>query len=216
MKTETRDFDKEAASWDERPYRVKLARDIADAIRREITIGPGMDAMDFGCGTGLLTLQLQPLVRSITGADSSQGMLDILTAKITKLGLPNVRTALVDLDEGDSLTGTYHLIVSNMTLHHVRNIEPLFEQFHHILAPSGYLCVADLDSDDGQFHADNTGVFHFGFDRTELGRILTETGFDNIRVTSAAEMTRQTSAGEMRSFTIFLMTGQKTSSGGRR
>ena len=209
MKTERRNFDKEAASWDERPYRVKLAKDIGDAIRREVTIRPDMDAMDFGCGTGLLTIQLQPLVRSITGVDSSQGMLDTLNGKITKLGLPNARTMLVDLDKGDFLSGSYQLIVSNMTLHHVKNIGRLFEQFYDVLTPSGYLCLADLDPDGGQFHGDNTGVFHFGFDRTELRRTLAENGFDNIKVTSATEMVRQTSEGEMRTFTIFLMTGQK-------
>ncbi len=211
MTIEKRDFDKEAASWDERPLRVKLAKDIADAILKQITLTSEMDALDFGCGTGLLTVQLQHLVHSITGMDSSQGMLDVFNTKIARLKQTNVRTLLVDLDKGDTLAGNYHLIVSNMTLHHVKKIEPLFDQFYSIMTPSGYLCIADLDLDDGQFHEDNTGVFHFGFDRTALRRTFAEAGFENIRDTSAAEVTKMTPNGEPLQFTVFLMTGQKRS-----
>jgi predicted TPR repeat methyltransferase len=211
MNVEKRDFDKEAASWDEHPARVRLAKDIADAILRRIVVTSDMNALDFGCGTGLLTIQLQPLVRSITGIDSSQGMLDVFNAKIARLKLTNVRALLVDLDRGDTLAGNYHLIVSNMTLHHVKEIGPLFGQFYDIMAPSGYLCIADLDLDDGRFHENNTGVFHFGFDRAALRKTLIEAGFDNVQDMSAAEVMKPTLNEEMKQFTVFLMTGQKRS-----
>ncbi|MCX5852232.1 MAG: class I SAM-dependent methyltransferase [Deltaproteobacteria bacterium] len=211
MKIKKRDFDKEAASWDEHPARVKLAKDIADAISKQIVLTSDMNAVDFGCGTGLLTIQLQPLVHSIIGIDSSQGMLDIFNTKIAKLKLPNVRSLLVDLDKGDSLAGKYHLIVSNLTLHHIKEIIPLFDQFYTIMAPAGYLCIADLDLDDGQFHDNNTGVFHFGFDRATLRKSFTGAGFDNVQDMTAAEVVKPTLNGEMRQFTVFLMTGQKRS-----
>ena len=88
-----------------------------------------MDVMDFGCGTGLLTMRLQPLVHSITGVDSSNGMLEVFKSKIAKLKLNNVRAVLVNLDNNDTLAGNYDLVVSNMTLHHIKEIEPLFDQF---------------------------------------------------------------------------------------
>ncbi len=50
-----------------------------------------MDILDFGCGTGLLTLHFQPLARSVTGLDSSPGMLDALKAKIRDQNLANVK-----------------------------------------------------------------------------------------------------------------------------
>jgi ubiquinone/menaquinone biosynthesis C-methylase UbiE len=209
MNIEKRDFDKEAASWDEHPARIKLANDIANAVLNYIVLKPDMDALDFGCGTGLLTIELQPLVHSITGIDSSRGMLDIFDTKIAKLKLTNVRTQLVDLEKGDTLAGNYHLIVSSMTLHHIKEIKPLFDQFYNIITPAGYLCIADLDLDDGQFHDDNTGVFHFGFDRTTLRKTFTEAGFDNVQDLSAAQVAKPTRNGEMRQFTVFLMTGQK-------
>jgi ubiquinone/menaquinone biosynthesis C-methylase UbiE len=209
VNNEKRDFDKEAASWDENPARVNLAREVANAISTQIVLMPHMDVMDFGCGTGLLTARIQPLVRSVTGVDSSRGMLDILNMKIDKLKLSNVSTVLVDPDRGDALAGSYDLVLSNMTLHHIKEIEPLFAQFYKITKSAGYLCIADLDSDEGRFHEDNSGVFHSGFDRNVLRKIFTETGFENVRDTTAAEVVKPVRTGEMRRFTIFLMNGRK-------
>ena len=211
MNNEKRDFDKEAASWDENPARVRLANDVAQAISGRIPLAPDMHVLEFGCGTGLLTFRLQPRVRSITGIDSSQGMLDIFNRKIAKLNLTNVRSQLLDLERGDTLTGKYHLVVSSMTLHHVRETALLFDQFLHILAPGGCLCIADLDLDGGRFHNDNTGVFHPGFDRAMLRRTFTDAGLENIQDMTAAEVLKPDSEGEMMRFTVFLMTGRKRS-----
>ncbi|EKD39965.1 MAG: pedicted SAM-dependent methyltransferase, partial [uncultured bacterium] len=190
MNNEKRDFDSAAASWDENPNRVRLARDVAAAIKEQVAITSAMNVADFGCGTGLLSLQLQPLVHSLTGIDSSQGMLDVLQEKISRLQLANVHTQLVDLDRGDVLPGSYDLIVSNMTLHHIENVAPLLREFHRVLTPGGTLCITDLDLDGGLFHEDNTGVFHFGFDRQDLRKAFAEAGFADIRDTTATEIVK--------------------------
>ncbi len=117
---ERKDFDKEAAQWDANPGRVKLAHDVADAMIKEVHPTKEMDALDFGCGTGLVTLKLQPLVRSVTGMDSSRGMLGVLESKVADQGSVNVRTQFLDLEQGGKVEGKYHLIVSSMTLHMCR------------------------------------------------------------------------------------------------
>ena len=208
MNNEKRDFNKEAASWDE-PGRVKLANDIALAIIDEITLAPTMDVLDFGCSTGLLTLKLQPLVHSITGVDSSQGMLDVLNAKIKNQDLTEVKTQHKDLDKGDALEGSYHLIVSSMTLHHIRETGPLLNKFYKVTAPDGYLCIADLDLDGGRFHGNNNGVFHFGFDRAMMRRAFIEAGFHDVRDKTAAQIMKPIPDEKSQLFTVFLMTGRK-------
>jgi ubiquinone/menaquinone biosynthesis C-methylase UbiE len=210
MTTEKRDFNQAAATWDENPGRVKLARDIADSMIKNLTITSDMNVMDFGCGTGLLTVQLQPFVRSIIGVDSSQGMLDILNDKITKLHLPNVKTMLIDIEKGQNLNGNYQLIVSSLTLHHIVDLKPLLSQFNKVITPGGFLSIADLDSDDGQFHDNNTGVFHSGFDRAVMRKYFSEAGFDNITDTTAATVTKPSFNQGIREFTVFLITGRKT------
>jgi ubiquinone/menaquinone biosynthesis C-methylase UbiE len=209
MTIKKRDFDKEAASWDDQPSRVKLANDVAGVITKQIPLTSDMDVLDFGCGTGLLTLQLQPQVRSITGADSSEGMLAVFRKKIADRNLTNAKALLLDLDKGHRLTGNYHLILSNMTLHHIKDIQQLLDQFHKVTGQGGYLCIADLDPDSGLFHDDNTGVFHFGFDRLSLRKAFVDAGFHNVQDTTAGEIVKPAPNGEMRQFTVFLMYGQK-------
>ncbi len=204
-----RDFDTAAPSWDENPGRVKLAGDVALAIIDTIPLSPTMDVLDFGCGTGLLTIHLQPHVRSITGVDSSAGMTSILDEKIRFMNLRNAKTLTLDLDRGGLLSGRYHLAVSSMTFHHVQDIPHLLAQLHSVLLPGGWLCVADLDPDQGRFHDDNTGVFHFGFERDAQMAAFRHAGFEQVSCRTAATMTKISSDGQARSFTIALVSGRK-------
>lgn len=202
---EKRDFDKVAATWDEDPRRVKLAEDVAATILKEAVLSKDMDALDFGCGTGLVTLKLQPYVRSITGADSSQGMLSVLERKLKEKGVSNVHTLFIEIDKPGRIEGRFHLIVSSMTLHHVPETAPLLRRMYDLLLPGGIICLADLDAEDGTFHPDNTGVFHFGFDREKLKAFMSQTGFRDIKDVTAAHMLREAN----KSFSVFLITGRK-------
>ena len=209
MASEKRNFDKEAASWDEQPMRVKLANDIANAITQAVSLNAGMDVLDFGCGTGLLSMQLHHQLNSITGVDSSEGMLNMFSAKIDHQNITNIKVHCLDLDKGDTLSGNYHLIISSMTFHHIQDISHLLDQLYSVLHPSGILCIADLDEERGLFHDDNTGVFHFGFNRSQIQEQFTQAGFDVIQVDQSAEMTKPDRNGVMRTFSIFLIVGRK-------
>lgn len=202
--TEQRNFDEAAATWDEEPRRVKLAQEVAGAIIDAVQPTAAMDALDFGCGTGLLTLLLHPHVRSITGVDSSRGMLDILAGKVRQQGIANVRQLCCAVERGERPAGRYHLIVSSMTLHHVAELLPLFRLFHELLLPGGAVCLADLDKEDGTFHDDPTGVHHFGFERPQLMEMLAGEGFTGLRETTAAVI-RKGPPGSTRDYPVFLV-----------
>ena len=53
-------FDEAAAQWDNNPGRVDLARAVGEAIGRAIPFQAGWRVLDYGAGTGLLTLNLRP------------------------------------------------------------------------------------------------------------------------------------------------------------
>lgn len=207
MKSQQRDFDKEAATWDENPTRVKLAEDVVQAIKRQVALLPDMEVLDFGCGTGLLAMSVLASVKSVTGMDTSQGMLDMLEAKVKRQGLSNVYTRY--LNPQDCLSGAYDLIVSSMTFHHVEDIEALLAQLFQTLKTSGKICIADLDLEPGTFHDDNTGIFHFGFDRDALRSLFTKAGFSNVRAVTATEVIKPNPSGGLRTFPVFLMVGEK-------
>ena len=206
---ERKDFDKEAAQWDANPGRVKLANDVADAVIREARPGKDQDVLDFGCGTGLVTLRLQPLVRSITGMDSSRGMLAVLEDKVKRGGLTNVRTRFLDLEKGGSIEGRFPLVVSSMTLHHVPDPAALIAQLAAAVLPGGTLAVADLDTEDGSFHGDNTGVLHLGFAREMVQDLFRRGGLREVRDVTAAVVVKEIEGKGRREFPVFLIMGKK-------
>lgn len=203
-----KDFDKEAAQWDSNPGRVKLASDVAAAIIATIPLTKNMTVIDFGCGTGLLTLKLQPLVKSITGVDNSPGMLAMLKNKIVEQSLVNVLTQHVDVEKGQRVAGQYDLIVSSMVLHHIPDTFELFKEWFNLLSPNGQVCFADLDTEDGAFHGDNTGVHHLGFDRAKLKQLLLDVGYCDVSDTTTTIVNKDV-CGKQRAFPIFLITATK-------
>jgi len=202
--TERKDFDAAAALWDEEPRRVKLAADIAAAMRELLPLSSEWRGMDFGCGTGLLTLHLAPWLGSVVGADSSPGMLEQLNAKLHRSSITNVRSALCDHEHGVLPDGPFDLIASAMTLHHIPEIAPLLAALHERLSPGGWLALADLEAEDGSFHGDATGVFHLGFSRACLNELLEEAGFCERSVRVAADVVK----GE-RSYPVLLAVGRR-------
>jgi ubiquinone/menaquinone biosynthesis C-methylase UbiE len=204
-----RDFEQVASRWDSNPTRVKIARDVGDAILREVKLTPQMDVLDYGCGTGLLAIQLQPHVHSVCGADSSPAMVAVLQDKIATLKPSNVSTQLVDFERGAHASGSYDLIVSSMVTHHVPDTAALFREWFRLLNPGGKIAFADLDTEDGAFHGDNTGVFHLGFDRIELRKLLLAAGFAEVRDSTATSVHKEIEGQGAREFPIFLIVADK-------
>ncbi len=79
-----------------------------------------------------------------------------------------------------------------------------------VLKPSGWLAVADLDTEDGSFHGQANDVFHHGFDREQVSRWLSAAGLKNVNVTNAHFMTKPNAAGRPCSYGIFLASGMKS------
>ena len=197
-------FDTRASTWDEDPARLRLAAGIFSALEKQIPLQPGFTALDYGCGTGLLSLALAPLVRRLTAVDSSNGMLDVLSQKAKAGAFLNVVYLQADFAADPPPPGSYDLVASAMTLHHVSNVDHLFRVFFSLLSPGGYIALADLDTEDGTFHSNNDGIPHFGFDRDLLSRQLRACGFADIQFTTATRVQKHG-----RTYPVFLATAQK-------
>ena len=199
----TNSFDARAQTWDEQPRRVKLAADIFAALSRQIPLRPDMVALDYGAGTGLLTLALAPRVRRVTAVDSSPGMLAVLAQKAKAGGRRNVVCLQADFATDPHAPGPYDLIASAMTLHHVAAVDALLRTFFHLLGTDGLLALADLDAEDGTFHENSDGIHHFGFDREVFSKQLAAAGFVDIHFTTAAHIVKS------RAYSVFLATARK-------
>ena len=201
-------FDERARDWDSDPDKVERARTVAEAIRRAIPLSNDMKALEYGCGTGLLSFALQSDLGQITLADTSQGMLEVLREKIADASVTNMHPVRLDLASDPLPTERYDLTYSLMTLHHLQDVKDMLVKFRDLLTPDGYLLVADLDKEDGSFHTDGSTDVHLGFDRNELQQMVEAIGFGNVTFSTAYEIKKKIGSEE-KTFPIFLMTAQK-------
>lgn len=206
---EKKDFNKEASTWDENPSRIELAKCIVNAILKQVPLTKDMAILDYGAGTGLVTLGLQPHVKSIVAADSSTGMLEVLDKKILSGSLSNVSTMVIDLESGLSSGMKFDAIVSSMVLHHVEDVPGLISKLCDMLRPGGYISLADLDPDDGQFHNEPVGVLHQGFNRKYMADLFAQNTLSEITLTTACKIKKEVRKKAEREFTIFLASGKK-------
>ena len=197
-------FDSRAGSWDSDPGRLQLADHLFSALEERLPLQPDWTALDYGCGTGLLTLALASRLRRVLAVDSSPGMLDVLEHKIHALGLPHVETLHADFEQDPLPVGPFDLIVSAMTLHHVANVVLLLRKFIELLSPGAHLALLDLDSEDGSFHGHADGVHHRGFPRDDLARTLAAAGFRNVDFTTATRIEKNG-----RPYPVFLALARK-------
>ena len=201
------DFDSRAETWDSDPAKVERARVIADKIRSAIPLHAQMNALEYGCGTGLLSFPLQRDLGHITLADTSEGMLAVLREKIASTGARNMKPVQLDL-LCDPLPGErFDLIYSMLTLHHIPDTARILSAFHALLKPGGYLCIADLDKEDGSFHGPGFSG-HNGFDRSDLEAKAANAGFEQISFSTAHAMEKSLD-GENRRFPVFLMVARR-------
>jgi len=194
-------FDQRAKTWDNAHTRVNGAQTIANAIKERITLREDMEIIDFGVGTGLLGFIIAEDVKKVYGIDTSIQML----AKVEEKNSAqlNIKTIHQDIIE-NPLTQIFNGLVSSMTLHHVENLKAFFDTIYKNIHKDGFIAIADLKSEDGTFHSDNTGVFHFGFKDEELCNIVEQSGFKNVQFEKINVINKP--QGD---FEVFLLTATK-------
>jgi len=209
MENNQNEFDNKAKTWDTQPDRAHRSQVIAEAICDAIPHNPSFTAMEYGCGTGLLSFPIKDRFSKITLIDNSQGMLDVLREKIKAENATNMDVLNIDLLESSAgLSNKFSVIYNSMVLHHIVDVNKIMSIWYSLLTAPGYLCVADLDSDGGLFHGKEFKG-HNGFDRVDLEKIATETGFINVNFTTVYEIKKTGNDGVERTFPLFLMVAEK-------
>lgn len=201
------DFDARAATWDDDPAKRVSAADVAAAIRRRLPLDPALRVIEFGAGTGLLSRELMDEVGPVVLTDAAPGMVEVSRQRIAELGREATMSAVVLDPTGDDQPALEpaDVIWSSLALHHVHDVDRALTGLRDLLAPGGWLAIADLDHDaDGGFHRERPGFDgHHGFDREALTAALTRAGFDSVDIDTAAVITKEVD-GRTRDFPVFL------------
>jgi SAM-dependent methyltransferase len=200
-------FDAKARTWDADPAKVERARKVADLIAARVPLLAGARVLEIGAGTGLLGFALRERAGHVTLADSSPEMLAVAREKLRAAGPCNVDVVALDLERDPPPAERYGVVCALLVLHHVHDTAALLRKLHGVLEPGGYLCIADLEREDGAFHGADFGGHH-GFDRAELQSAVEGAGFEEVRFQPAFEV-RKPVDGVLRPFPAFLVTARR-------
>lgn len=195
-------FNDAAKTWDNNPIHWDRSKAIALEIETLIANKPKLKALEYGAGTAILSFLLSDKFSEITLMDNASEMVKVMTEKVSKTGKKHLKPIFFDLEHHDYTAETFDIIYSQMVLHHVEDIDTLFQRFYTILRPGGYLVIADLFVEDGTFH-DYSFTGHKGFDPDELSKTLANFQFQNTSYKQCYAIKRESPNGTIKEYPIF-------------
>jgi tRNA (cmo5U34)-methyltransferase len=141
-------FSRDAAGYDDLRRRLVPCFDdfygSALMLIRDCQIGPDIDVLDLGAGTGLFSTMVLAhcQVGRLCLLDGSAGMLEQSRARF--LGIDRVEYRLADMVDAN-LGGPWDLVISALAIHHLSDEQKcdLYRRIHRALKPGGLFVNAE-------------------------------------------------------------------------
>jgi 2-polyprenyl-3-methyl-5-hydroxy-6-metoxy-1,4-benzoquinol methylase len=141
---EADDWDSAAATFDDQPDHGLHDPDVraawADLLSRHLP-SPPATVLDLGCGTGTLSVLLASLGHSVTGLDSSPGMLAVARQKAAADGLA------IEFVEGDAaapmLAGPFDVVLCRHVLWALGEPDAVLRRWRSLVVPGGRLLLIE-------------------------------------------------------------------------
>ena len=157
--------------------RIELAKVILKEVRPELRNSKSKSLIDYGSGTGLISLELSNSVDSILLVDSSKQMLEVAKAKISRNGITNSKVLYSDFTlETPELKAD--IVLMSLVLLHIPDTKKILQELFNIINDGGKLIIIDFDKNDKINHP----KVHNGFSHEELKKRLSEVGFKSIEI----------------------------------
>ena len=157
--------------------RKELAKIVANEVKPEVQDSRSKSLIDYGSGTGLVGLALADRVESILLVDSSQQMLEVAQAKISRGGITNAKVLLTDFTQ-ESPELQADIVLVSLVLLHVPDTKKILQELYNVLTEDGKLIIIDFDKNEKVTHP----KVHNGFVHEELKQLLSEVGFKDIEI----------------------------------
>jgi ubiquinone/menaquinone biosynthesis C-methylase UbiE len=157
--------------------RIQIAKVSSNAIREYLVDTESKNAIDFGCGTGLVGMNLLNEFNSMLFLDTSQNMLHQIKQKISGSNIQNAATLCFDFEK-DNLSDLHaDYIFMAQVLLHINNVELILSRLYEVLNESGHLLIVDFDKNKNIA----SDMVHNGFNQIELTDCMKKIGYRNIQ-----------------------------------
>lgn len=157
--------------------RIKIAKITSNAIREYIVDGKNKSAIDFGCGTGLVGMDLLNDFHSMIFLDTSQNMLEKIKQKIADTNIQNAYTLCFDFETAFRSDIHADYVFMAQVLLHINDVELVLSRLYEVLNPEGHLLIVDFNKNEGVI----SDKVHNGFDQEKLIGLMTRIGFKEIK-----------------------------------
>ena len=158
-------------------FRIELAKVVVKEVRPILRNSKSLSLIDYGSGTGLVSLELSDLVDSILLVDSSKQMLEVAKAKISHKGITNATVLYSDFTQ-ETTELKADIVLMSLVLLHIPDTKEILQGLFNILNSGGKLIIIDFDKNDKINHP----KVHNGFSHEELKKTLSEVGFKSIEI----------------------------------
>ncbi|MCM3162280.1 class I SAM-dependent methyltransferase [Metabacillus litoralis] len=155
--------------------RMELAKVIVKEVRTELQNSHSKSLLDYGSGTGLVSLEMADLVDSVLLVDSSKEMLEVAKAKISHKAITNAKVLYSDFTQ-ETHELKADIVFMSLVLLHIPDTKKILQELFNILNQDGKLIIVDFDKNDHIHHP----KVHNGFLHEELKEMLHEVGFKSV------------------------------------
>ncbi|WP_373232295.1 class I SAM-dependent methyltransferase [Cohnella sp.] len=169
-------FEMIASSYDT-SERVQIAKVSSDAIREYLVDANNKNAIDFGCGTGLVGMNLLNDFNTMLFLDTSQNMINQIKQKIADFNIQNIDTLCFDFEKEDRSDIHADYIFMAQVLLHINDVELVLSRLYDVLNLGGHLIIVDYNKNE-EIVSD---MVHNGFDQEKLIDLMTNIGYREIQ-----------------------------------
>jgi len=170
-------FSSSAGQWDR--VRDELFGDRFHLAALAALAQPDWLVGDLGCGTGQVSAVLAPFVARVIAVDASPAMLQAARKRLTLLDNIDLRRGEL---EALPIDERLDLATIMLVLHHVPEPARAIAEVARVLKPSGRLVLVDMLPHDREVYRQQMGHLWLGFPEDQTRALLSEAGFEAVRV----------------------------------
>ena len=129
---------------------------LVDRIVNAIAPMEAMRILDLGCGPGIITTALAPMVGEVVAVDLTREMLQKARERCLQAGVENVRFQLGTAESLPYRNGTFDTVVTRLTIHHFEDPKVAMLELARATRACGKVVVADIvtseDHEEAELH----------------------------------------------------------------
>ncbi|WP_251521417.1 class I SAM-dependent methyltransferase [Staphylococcus sp. HKU1] len=171
-------FNELAQAYDS-PNRIELAQIIANETNKLLDTTQYESLLDYGGGTGLVTLSIDHHFKSVILIDSSEQMVNVFKEKYKALDKDNMQGFVGDILTDSNIATEkeqYDVIFLSLVLLHSGDYQQLLKQLEPQLKQNGMFIIVDFDKNDKVSHP----AVYNGFHQSEIKQTLETIGLKDI------------------------------------